>query len=325
MKTNKDTLKTAMDRRLSFLDDVPSCRPALEYRIAQEEEPVMKKKVSLGFVFAMVMVLLSVAALATGLLLSPRADAARSADQALEKAYGITPEMMTFFAREEEELPEGGVKVTYNGIGSMDYVLGTYTVLVRGGKTAVSWSHEGEDVSGGYAAEAWGAEQLKQMIADSKQPDSKQAYMDRAGAIAEKHNAVREDEESSEEIEGLHEQIRANKTAALKARKISEEEMIQTAREFIISNYGLNKEQTERLDLYTNSFKNSDDEWYDTVNGKPCFQVEYLLYAPCTTEMMDNGEDPERMEMDGFYNVYVNVETGEIEEYQYNSALAGLG
>ena len=46
MKTNKDSLKSAMDRRLSFLDDVPSCRAAVQCRIAQEEEPVMKKKVS---------------------------------------------------------------------------------------------------------------------------------------------------------------------------------------------------------------------------------------------------------------------------------------
>ncbi len=39
---NKVTLKAAMDRRLSFLDERPSCRPALMQRIAREEEPVMK-------------------------------------------------------------------------------------------------------------------------------------------------------------------------------------------------------------------------------------------------------------------------------------------
>ena len=79
MKTNKETLQTVIDRRLSFLDDLPSCRAAVQARIAQEEEPVMKKKISLGFVFALVLVLLSVAALAAGLLLSPRASAARTA------------------------------------------------------------------------------------------------------------------------------------------------------------------------------------------------------------------------------------------------------
>ena len=29
MKTNKETLRSAMDRRLSFLDELPSCRAAL--------------------------------------------------------------------------------------------------------------------------------------------------------------------------------------------------------------------------------------------------------------------------------------------------------
>ena len=44
---NKETLQTAMDRRLSFLDERLSCRPALMQRIAQEEAPVMKKKISI--------------------------------------------------------------------------------------------------------------------------------------------------------------------------------------------------------------------------------------------------------------------------------------
>ena len=66
MKTNKEPLRSAMDRRLSFLDELPSCRAALHRRIAQEEAPVMKKKLSVGLVFAIVLVLLTVAALAAG-------------------------------------------------------------------------------------------------------------------------------------------------------------------------------------------------------------------------------------------------------------------
>ena len=46
MKNDKETIKEAMDRRLSFLDDVPSCRSRVQDRIAQEERPVMKKKLS---------------------------------------------------------------------------------------------------------------------------------------------------------------------------------------------------------------------------------------------------------------------------------------
>ena len=341
MKTNKESLKTMMDRRLSFLDEVPSCRAALQYRIAQEEEPVMKKKVSVGLVLALILALLSVAALAATLLLSRRADAVRAADQALEKNYGITAEMHTFFGREEEELPDGAVRITYTGVEGMEYVLGTYTVTVRDGKTETAWSNDGKDVSGGYEAEAWGAEQLKQMILDSRQSETKKAYIDRARAIALSRNALQqEDEASSDADEHYFEKREADKTAAMNARKIPEEEMIRTAMDFIVSNYGLNEEQKGRLELYTNSFGNNWEEtdvfteyspgdcgntWYEMVNGKPCFQVEFLLYEPVTTEMMDRGEESGRTEMDGFYNVFVNVETGEIEEYEYNSALAGLG
>ena len=338
MKTNKKTIRSAMDARLSFLDELPSCRAAVQYRIAQEEEPVMKKKVSLGLVFAIVLVLLTAAALATTLLLSPRADAVRIADRALEEKYGITAEMQTFFARSREEA-DGEVTVTYTGAGSMEYPLGTYTAVVKNGKAEITWSHDGEDTTGGYAAEAWGTDQLKTMIGDSQDEGRKTAYLDRAAELSEAHIApVEYTEPTDEEVEAFHQQIEENKTEAMNARKLTEEEMIAIGREFIISNYALNEEQAGRLELYTNSVPEYADlvgidpeeartgnEWYEMVNGKPCFKVEYLLYQPLTTEQMANGGEREYTEKDGYYNVFVNVETGEIEEYEYNNGLAGQG
>lgn len=324
MKTNKDSIRSAMDRRLSFLDDLPSCRAGVLEQIAREEAPVMKKKVSFGLVFAIVLVLLSVAALAAGLLFSPRADAARTADSALEEKYGINREMQTFFGREEEELPDGSVRVTYTGAGNMAYVLGTYTATVRNGKAEVTWSHDGKDTSGGYDSEVWGTEQLKQMFADSADEQRKQAFLDRALEIAEKNGAA-EDTESSETDEGYGLRREAAKTAALQACKLSEEEMIGIGREFIVSNYDLNEEQVSRLDLYTNSYECEANEWYETVNGKPCFLVEYLLYTEYTTEQLAKDEPRGRTSMDGYYRIYVNVETGAVEEYEYNSAMGGEG
>ncbi len=334
MKTNKDSLKSAMDRRLSFLDDVPSCRAAVKYRIAQEEEPVMKKRISFGFAFAMVLVLLSVAALAMTLLLSPRAAATRIADQALEKEYSITAEMQSFFHREEEELEDGVVKVTYTGNAEMEYVLGTYTAIVKNGKAEISWSHAGEDTSGGYHAQAWGLDQLKQMVTDSQDEKTKTAYLDQAYAIAVKNGAVMDDS-SSEPIEDWAEIFEAQKNAAMNARKVPEEEMINTGREFIINTYGLNEEQISRLELYTNFDVNDPDVeaeagngngWYDMIDGKPCFKVEYLLGQPEVPEQEGATVTPlPRGEKDGYYVVYVNVETGEIENYEYNSGLSGIG
>ena len=323
MKTNKDSLRDAMDRRLSFLDDVPSCRSALLYRIAQEEAPVMKKKISVGFVFAAVMILLSVAALAAGLLITPRVSAARTADLALEREYGITAEMQTFFAREEKEEPDGGYQVTYTGAGSLEYVLGVYTAQVKDGTARVTWSREGEDTSGGYDADAWGIGQLKQMMADSKKDN--RAYMEKAQAAAERHGTADGDEEASEADEHYHEKREAAKTAALKARKLTEEEMVTIGREFIVTNYGLNEEQTGRMELYTELGAEAGNSWYETVNGQPCFEVEYLLYTEYTTEQMEKGEPRTHTEKDGYYKVFVNVESGAVEQFEYNSALGGLG
>ena len=190
MKNHEKNLRSAMDRRLSFLDERPSCRAAVQYRIAREEEPVMKKKISAVLVLAVVLVLLTTVGLATGVLqswLSPKVSAAQLADQALKEKYGITAEMQTFFTRHETEQADGSVRVTYTGAGTMEYVLGTYTAVVKDGKAEISWSHDGADTSGGYEAEAWGLEQLNRMMTDSLDQKSKFDFIAKATAIAEKH------------------------------------------------------------------------------------------------------------------------------------------
>ncbi|MBR0514440.1 MAG: hypothetical protein IJK06_09375 [Clostridia bacterium] len=331
MTTNKETIRTAMDRRLSFLDERPSCRAAVQYRIAQEEEPVMKKKVSFAFVCALALVLVTTAVLAaTGVLqewfmpMSKQASAARTADQALAEKYGITAEMQTFFSREEKELADGTVQVTYSGAGSLNDVLGTYTATLKDEEIQVTWNHDGENTSGGYEAEAWGLDQLKQMMADSEDEKSKVAYLAKAEAIAEQHGVSGDDlpsDVSDEDTEAYFEKLEADKTAAMEARKISEDEMIRIGREFIINNYALNDEQAARLELYTNSFDAAPNIWYWMINEKPCFEVEYLLYGK---QFADGTSEP-RVEKDGYYKVYVNVETGEVENYEYNSSLGGIG
>lgn len=325
---NKETLQAAMDRRLSFLDELPSCRPALMQRIAQEEAPVMKRKISVGLVFALVLVSLSVIALATGLILSPRVSAARTADLALAEKYGITDELQSFFGREEEELPDGTVKVTYFGAGSLEATLGTYTVLVKDGKADISWSLEGKDTAGGYEAEAWGLEQLKQMAEDSHDEKLKAAFMDKSFEVYKQLHP--DDEEvpveapDPETFEEYHARREGEKSSALDATKLSEEDMIAIGREFILSTYSLTDSEVERLELYTNSYETDDaNHWYEAVNGKPCFLVEYLLDEEGVTEEMLN--DPNYYRMNAYFKVFVNVETGVIEQYEFSNGLGGQG
>ena len=324
MKQNKESLRTAMDRRLSFLDELPSCRAAVQQRIAQEEEPEMKK-FSLGFVIAMALVLVSVVGVAAGLLLSPRVTAAQAADRALEAKYGVTQEMQTFFYRTEEELDDGTIKVTYTGNEGMQYPLGIYTALVKNGKAEISWNHDGENTAGGYDAEIWGLDQLKVMMAESTDEKKKMAFLERAKEITDAHSTPEPVIAPMDEFQMIYYQADADKNSALEARKLTEQEMFEIGREFIISSSGLNEEQVSRLELYTGSEKENGNWFYGILNGKPCFLVEYLLYMPYTTEMEIKGEERPRAEKDGYYIVYINVEDGTVEQYEYNSALGGIG
>jgi len=325
---NKETLQTAMDRRLSFLDDLPSCRPALMQRIAQEEEPVMKKRVSLGLVVALIIVSLSVIAVAAGLLLSPRVTASQLAVRELEKTYGVSEEMLSFFQREEEELADGAYRVTFRSGGELGYVLGSYTVEVKDGKASSSWSHDGESTAGGFDAEAWGPEQMKQMMAVSSDAAGIKAYTVRAEAIAAKHG-YSEDKPSSAEPsseddvpEYRHDRREADKTAALQARKLPEQQMVDIAREFIISNYSLTQEQISRLELFTEINAEEANAWYETVQDKPCFLVEYLLDKDHYSETLS--ADPNYVRDNSYYKVFVNVETGVIEQYEYYAGVGGI-
>jgi len=323
MKPNKESVRDAMDRRLAFLDERPSCRSAVQYRIAQEEEPVMKKKLSFGLVFALILALLSVAALAAGLLLSPRVSAARLADQALEKTYGITVEMQTFFFREEKELPDGAVQVTYIGAGDMSAPLGTYTAIVRNGQAEISWSHDGKATSDGYDADVWGLPQIRQMMTDSLEEDSKRVFLNKAREIAERSPAPEITQVQDGDDDNYFERREADKTAAMEARKLPEDVMIGIGYDFIVNSFGLDEAQTTRMEQFTTL--NNGNHWYEMVNGKPCFQVEYLLYGNPADDPAFRNDPKNRMEKDGYYIAYVNVETGAIEQYEYNSALAGEG
>ena len=325
---NKETLRASMDRRLSALDGVPSCRPALLQRIAQEEAPVMKKKVSFGLVLALIVISLSVIALAAGLQQSPRVSAAQQAGKELEKKYGVTEDMLSFFQREEEELADGTCRVTYISGGSLGYLLGTYTVEVKDGKADASWSHDGADTAGGYDAEAWGAEQMKQMMAASGNAAAISDYIDRAEVTAAKFGYKEEernpsDQDDGETWESWYEKREAEKNGAMEKRQLSEEEMVEIGKEFILSNYDLTEEQIARLELYTEIGAGVANFWYETVDGKPCFLVEYLLDKDDFTEELFN--DPNYVRNNSYFKVFVNVETGEVEQYEYDAGVGGVG
>ena len=211
---------------------------------------------------------------------------------------------------------------------TMNLTTYTGTVTVKDGKAAVSWSLEGMDTAGGYEAEAWGPEQLKQMLEDSRDPQLKTAYLNKSEKVYDRLHPDGSEQPSEtpvpETFEEYYIRREGEKNSALNAKKLSEDEMIAIGREFILGNYSLTDDQTARLELYTNSYETEDkNHWYETVNGQPCFLVEYLLDEEnITKEML---QDPNYIRQNAYFKVFVNVETGAVEQYEFNSGLGGEG
>ena len=142
--------------------------PFLAQRIMNQErtgETVVKKRLSVGLVLAIVLMLLMATALAAGIIFAKRVPATEIADQALLQTYGITARMQSLFIRTTAEGEDGTTIVTYEGREHLAYVLGKYTVIVDGQTVKnISWSHDGEDTSGGLEASAWGKDQLDEIL-----------------------------------------------------------------------------------------------------------------------------------------------------------------
>ncbi len=323
MRLDEETLRAAMNRRLSALDADPRRRARIRERI-QMEEPTMKKKLSVGLIAALILIVLTVTALAvSGVIFSPRLDAAAAADRALEKEYGVTRDMQGYFNRTTETLPDGSVAVSYTGMEDMFYVLGTYTVTVKDGKAlTVTWSRDGDSTEGGFEADAWGAEQLAEMLRLNARDANMFAFKPYINAINERNGI---DLENLPQPEGdwriwdaeswdqLQKEIRGK-------MKLSFEEMDALAREAIIRYSDLDVAQAAMLRKLAEEEENRN--FYDQ-NGQPCYVSYFLLVQHPDPVYADLAM--EFLEKDGTYTVYVNVETGVIEEMIYLPPQTGNG
>ncbi|MBQ9195715.1 MAG: hypothetical protein IJ157_00620 [Clostridia bacterium] len=285
--------------------------------LMQKEEPVMKRKMSLGLVLAVVLVLLSVTAFAASLVFSPRVDIARIAEKALEDQYGITDEMLVYFHRTVNENGDGTATVTYTGNWDMNYVLGEYTVTVQGKEAKAVWSHDGEDTDGGLEAEAWGAEQLNEVIRMYRETHETTLYYNKALAIAARHGQEVKNSLYAKDGEKVTEEDFNRKQAELRAKSgLNEEELLSIARQAVQASYGLDAAQMERL------AHNPDLSWYEEKGGR-------VYYEACLVLIQQPSEDPtvwpEYVKMDGEYGVLIDTETGVVEDIFYDAALAGNG
>ena len=317
-----------VDQNLSGLVwDERKCQKVL-HAISEEEKPV--KKISTTFILVAAIVCLSATALAAGLLFSPKYDAVRVANQAMEENYGITSDLLSLFYREAKENEDGTTTITFSIPDKVSFPtdrMGEYTVIVKGNQAEASWSNDGMNTSGGLEAEAYGPEQLHMLSYDYagtmdklvkmgvmpqpagvKTPNPRlaggeitdwteedQAESDRAQAEADAENEARLAEIAKAEKEG----------------SMTVEEAVKSAKEAIVQEYKLTDAQTKKLTY------EADQTTYVTYQeGQPLVHLMFWLWQE------DEGPFTEK---DGQYWVTINLQTGVIEDILYDAGLAGNG
>ena len=280
--------------------------PADTNRVLSElrgEQPKMKRKMRIGLVMAIVLVLLTAVALATGLVFSPRYSAVQLADKALEAKYGIQPAMLTIFCRADVVKDKDGNDVfTYASAESQwAEQIGVYTVTVHGQGARAVWSHDGEPTSEGLSSPVWSASQIRVILNDYA-----------AACEAVLNDCEPEPTPSPEQI-AANERRRQENASISKARaKITPEEAHRLALEAIVQVYSLTDSQLAALST-------ADDEYsfyYTVENDNPVLCICYALTQSADGEYTDG---------DGQYWVTINVETGTIEDVLYDSGLASNG
>ena len=327
MKNNE--FQELVDQNLSGLVWDERKRQRVLHALNEEEKPV--KKFSTTFILIAAIVCLSVTALAAGLIFSPKYDAVRVANQAMEDQYGITPDLLSLFWRDIKENEDGTTTVVYSTTKDVGPVsrIGEYTVMVDGPKATVSWSNEGKDTSGGLSAEAYGPDQLHTISYDYgnamqqlmelgiiPSPDYSPNPRLAGGQIDEwTEEDQAEWEQSLAEVEEDEKQRLAEIAEAESRGKITIEQAVTIGKDAIVQEYKLTKEQSDKLEYQPDMIYASYEDDEPLIN---------LCYCLSQKEIV-TGYAEDFTEKDGQYWATINLKTGVIEDLVYDSGLAANG
>ena len=282
----------------------------------------MKVKISLIMILIVVMIL-SAAFAGEALVISGRVNAELIASRALEQHYGITPLLQEYFARIAEEKGDNIFVVRYIGLEDYAYVLGRYEVTVdRNQVIGITWTHDGESTSGGFGAEAWGAEQIMEMLRLNQETGGTGLIDTRVAEINEKHGFCYTPVVlSDEERELILDKDEKECEEARKLSALSIHDMTEIARHAVASLYGLPPEREQALENIVDEEEQS--LWFTMYEGEPCYTVCLCLDDREDDDVLTNGVV--YTEKEGNYWVHVNARTGVIEEVSYSAAIGGNG
>ena len=268
--------------------------PFLAQRIMNQErtgETVVKKRLSVGLVLAIVLMLMMVTALAAGIIFAKRVPATEIADQALLQTYGITARMQSLFNRKTAEGEGGTTIVTYEG-----------RAVVVDGQTvkSISWSHDGENTSGGLEASAWGKDQLDEILRidpETGEPAPLLTFDPYVDRINREQGFDYLEHLEETENEGYVVVLEEEDLQAAKDRQaFSTREFIQIAKEAVGVRYHLTAQQVSSLSVDVD-----ENSAYVLLDGTLCYRCWIFLESELTGE---------KTGQDGTYTVYMNLETG---------------
>ncbi len=280
----------------------------------------MKQILKLCILTLMILALMLPAVQAEEIVISERVKATRLADKALEDKYGITLLGQEYFDRDTTDKEGGAYIVRYMGADFLGYVLGTYKVVVENGAvTGSTWSFDGEDISGGLGAEAWGSEQIYEMLRLNQETGDTSLFSDRVEKINQKHSFVPDRDAVNDTTLVMHE------TRSEEVRDqavLSEDQMNEIAKQALAELYELTDEQAAQLEVL--SEPDEEGYWYVMYHDIPC-----LI---CCIGLEDYEAEPDVLpngiiytEKNGSYFVCVNVLDGTVESVSYAAGMGGNG
>ena len=240
---------------------------------------------------------------------SERYERIHLAEKTLEKVYGLTPDMYTFFSRSVTEDANGALSLKLTGMNHYEIPLGTYTVTVDSDGAKAVWSHDGKDVGNGFESDVWGLEQLKEMLKITKEIHEVLSFYDDAERIAEAAHPgyVMPTEELMDYAMDIPtpEELEAG-------RRLSWEELEKIGKQAVYEMFELSEEQAAQLE----SMNDADEPSYEKKDGMLVYQAwEYLTQR----------EYPEWVNGDGIYEVLIDASTGIVVDIIYDSGLNGNG
>lgn len=312
-KMDRKAFHTAIDTTLSGLQENPFLYQRVIAQESRKEGIIVKKRLSVGLVLTIVLMLITVTALAAGIIFAKRVPATEIADQALLQTYGITARMQSLFNRKTAEGEGGTTIVTYEGREHLAYVLGKYSVVVDGQTVkSISWSHDGENTSGGLEASAWGKDQLDEILRIDPETGEPaplltfDPYIDRINR-EQGFDYLEHLEET--ENEGYVVVLEEEDLQAAKERQaFSTREFIQIAKEAVGVRYHLTAQQISMMSIDVD-----ENSAYVLLDGTLCYRC-WIFVGELSSE---------ETEQDGTYTVYLNLETGVVEDIQFLSEHGG--